>query len=421
MKYAINNATIVDTGSQYHQKKVSLLIRNGRIEKISKKPFDEKKSIEGDALYVSKGWTDLRVHLKDPGFESHEKLEYLLDSAAKGGFTSILTLPNTNPPVQNKDMIHSLRARSVSHVVSILPSAVLSKDAKGEELAELIDLHTAGAVAFTDGDHDIHNSELLGHALLYIQKFNGLLLMHAEDKEVSQNGQMNEGEMSTILGMKGIPNIAESSRVKRDLELLAHYGGRLHFSHISTPESLALIKDAKKKKLNVSCDISVHHLLLDESMLGDYDSNYKLCPPLRSKNDIKAFWKALDDGTIDAIVSDHDAKDEESKNLEYDLADCGIIGLETLFAALYSSGKDKLDLESMIEKLTNGPDRILGRQREGIREGGEADLTVFGLDTSWVYDPETGGGRPKNSPFIGQRFDARVVAVFNKEQAFVNI
>ncbi len=421
MKYAINNVTILDQGSDFHKKKVSLLIENGKIKKISNTEIKASKSFSGDDLYLSKGWTDLRVHLKDPGFEQHEKFEYLMDSAARGGFTSILTLPNTDPVVGHKDMIKSLLSSAKSYAVDILPSAVLSKNAEGEELAEMIDLHTAGAKAFTDGDSDIRNTELLAHALLYTQKFDGLIISHAEDGEISQNGQMNEGETSTILGLKGIPNIAESSRVQRDLELLEHYGGRLHFSHISTPKSLELIKEAKKKGLNVTCDIAVHHLILDDSLLMDYDTNYKTCPPLRTKKEIEIFWKALKDGTIDAIVSDHNGINEESKNLEFDLASCGITGLETLFPAILKKAMDKIGLENLITKITDGPDAVLKRNRPSISEGIDADLTLFSLNTEWQYNPKSGGARPQNSPFIGKSFSSRVVAIFNKGLAFVNI
>ncbi len=421
MKYAINNVTILDQASDHHNQKVSLLIENGKIKQISKGPLKASKSFDGDDLYLSKGWTDLRVHLKDPGFEQDEKLEYLLESASRGGFTSILTLPNTDPVIGHKDLVKSLFNSSKSSPVNILASAVLSKNSDGEELAEMIDLHQAGAVAFTDGDKDIKNTELLAHALLYVQKFDGLIMCHAEDLEISENGQINEGETSTRLGLKGIPTIAESSRVQRNLELLEHYGGRLHFSHVSTPKSLELIRNAKKKNLKVSCDIAAHHLIMDDSSLMDYNSNYKTRPPLRTKKDIEIFWKALKDGTIDAIVSDHKGINEEGKNLEFDLADFGIIGLETLFPMLYKKADQLIGLEQLINKITDGPDFVLKRQRPAIAKGIDADLTLFSLNTEWQYNPKTGGGRPQNNPLKGHTFNSRVIATFNKGIAFVNL
>jgi dihydroorotase len=243
-------------------------------------------------------------------------------------------------------------------------------------------------------------------------------LIHAEDFELSQNGQMNEGEMSTLLGMKGIPHLAEYSRVKRDLDLLAHYGGRLHFSHISTPESLDMIRKAKKSGLQVSCDMAVHHLILSDDLLHDYDSNYKVNPPLREASVIKKFWKAIEDGTVDAIVSDHNPKDEESKNLEFDLADDGIIGLETLFPALFTHGKSKVSLDQMIDKLTDGPDGVLGRKRAPFAEGVAADFTLFSTESEWQYD--IADGEAFNSPFLGETFEARIIAVINKEYVFIN-
>lgn len=420
MKYAINNAKVIDPGSKYHGKKVSLLIDKGKIVEISNDSIKASNSFSGEGLHVSKGWTDLRVHLKDPGLEHQERIDYLLESAARGGFTSILTLPNTQPVIEHKDQIKNLLNFQSDFPVDILPSAVLSKKAEGEELAELIDLNEAGAVAFTDGDTDLKNSELLAHALLYTQKFDGIILIHAEDSEISQNGQMNEGKTSTTLGLKGIPNIAETSRVQRDLELLEHYGGRIHFSHISTIKSLDLIKKAKNKGLNVSCDISVHHLVFDESALENYDTNFKLLPPLRGKKEVQAFQKYIKDGTIDAIVSDHNAKDEESKNLEYDLADFGVTGLETLFPALNDRLGEELGLETFIACLTEGPDKILKRKRNSIQEGIDADLTLFALNSKWQYNPKKGGGRPLNSPYLEADFNTRIIATFNKDQVLVN-
>lgn len=421
MKYAINNVTILDQGSDFHKKKVSVLIDQGKIKEITNKEIKAAKSFSGDDLFLSKGWTDLRVHLKDPGFEQDEKFEYLMESASRGGFTSILTLPNTDPAIGHKDMIRSLLNSARPYAVRILPSAILSKNAQGVELSEMIDLHSAGAIAFTDGDRDIRNTELLAHALLYIQKFDGLILSHSEDSEISQNGQMNEGEASTRLGLKGIPNIAESSRVQRDLELLEHYGGRLHFSHISTPKSLDLIKSAKKKGLKVSCDIACHHLILDETFLMDYDTNYKTSPPLRTKKETEVFWKAIGDGLIDAIVSDHNAINVENKDLEFDLAQFGLIGLETFVPSIMEEAEKKIGLEKLINKITDGPDGVLKIKRPSISKGIDADLTLFSTNSEWQYNPKSGGARPQNSPFIGESFKTRVVATFNKGIAFVNI
>ena len=420
MSYAINNVKVIDPGSKFHNKKVSILIKNGKIEDISNRELKGKKLIKGDQLYISKGWIDLRAHLKDPGFEQKETLEQLLHSASIGGFTNILCLPNTDPVVQNKNIIKNILSRSSEFPVDVLVSAGISKDLKGEELSELMDLSNAGAIAFTDGDRDIANTELLGHALLYTKNFDGLVMLHCEDGDISQNGQMNEGEMSTILGLKGIPHLAESSRVERNISLLEHYGGRMHISHISSPESLEMIKKAKKKGLQITCDVSINSLVMDESTVLQYDSNFKTVPPLRSKTTIKKLWKGLKDGSIDAVVSDHNAQDEESKNLEFDLAEPGILGLETLFHLLVKEAGDDFKIEAIVEKISSNPEKILGLSREGIEKGAEADLTLFSLNNSWEYDRDFDKGLAQNSPFIGEVFKTRVLATFKNKHVFTN-
>lgn len=420
MSYAINNVIVIDPDSKHHKKKVSILIKNGRIEEISKKELKAKQVFEGGDIYISRGWIDLRVHLKDPGFEQKETLEQLLQAASRGGFTNILCLPNTEPVIQNKNLIRNLLSRSTDYPIDLLVSAGISKNLKGEELSELMDLHNAGAIAFTEGDIDLENSELLGHALLYSKNFEGLLMLHCEDKNISQNGQMNEGEMSTVLGLKGIPHLAETSRIERNISLLEHYGGRMHISHVSCPESLEIIRKAKRKGLNLSCDVSINNLVLDESLLKEYNSNYKTNPPLRSKQSQKKLWKALKDGTIDAVVSDHNAQDEESKNLEFDFAEPGIIGLETLFHLLFNNGSKDLDIEDMINKISYAPEKILKLKRDEIREGAMADLTMFSLNNSWEFNRDYDKGLAHNSPFIGEVFNTRVLATFKNKHVFTN-
>jgi dihydroorotase len=419
MKILIKSAEILDSESSFHKKKKNIFIEDGIIKSISDKETKADKVIDATGLKLSIGWFDMRCALRDPGYEHKEDIYSINRAAAFGGFTEIACLPNTNPIIQSKDVVSYIKNKASETLIDIHPIAAVTLDTKGEELTEILDLHYGNAIAFSDGNEPLWHSDVLYKALQYLQTFDGLLINHAEDKMLTRSGQMNEGKVSTMLGLKGIPKIAEELMVERDLKILEFAGGRIHFSHISSPKSLDMIRTAKKKGLNVTCDIAVYQLVLDDSLLSGFDTNYKVNPPLRGKEDLKFFWKALADDTIDAIVSDHNPQDEESKNLEFDLADFGMIGLETAFGALMMGNKD-MKLEQLLEKITYTPRRILRLRFPKIEEGETANLTLFDPNKEWTFDKTYIQSKSKNTPFVGRKLKGKAIAVFNKGKFVIN-
>jgi dihydroorotase len=281
-------------------------------------------------------------------------------------------------------------------------------------MTEMLDLHHAGAIAFTDGNKPVWHTGVMVKALQYLQPINGLLINHAEELALTQYGQMNEGQMSTYLGLKGIPKLAEELMIARDIELLRYAGGKIHFSRVSSPKSLELIKAGRKAGLSITCDVAVHQLIFTDKDLTTFDSNLKVNPPLRSKDTVNMLWKALADGVIDVIVTDHSPQDEESKKLEFDQAAFGMLGLETAFAALNTSGK--LELAKLITKFTTAPRTILQVSQPQIVVGEKANLTLFDPTHSWKYEANMIKSKSKNTPFVGRTFKGRVKAVFNKNK-----
>jgi dihydroorotase len=409
------NATILDPNSPFHGKKRNVLVENGVIKTITDKEVNASNVVESSKLHLSPGWLDLRVSTGDPGFEHKEDLNTVVKAAAQGGFTSIAVLPNTNPTIQTKESITYILSKTKGAVVNVFPLGAISINNKGEELTEMIDMHHAGAKAFTDGNKPMWHSDLLLRALLYTQPLNTLLMIHAEDKYLSMGGQMHEGKTSTVLGLKGMPKLAEEIMVERDLSILQYTGGRIHFSHLSSPKSLELVKDAKRKGQKVTCDIAAYQLMLDDNLLTSFDTNLKVNPPLRNKKDIDSFWKYLADGTIDAIISDHCPQDSESKQLEFDLAEFGIIGLETAFA-IACTANQKLELEQLVEKFSIQPRNILQVLQPVIKEGEKAELTAFDPTVQWTVEKKHIKSKSINTPFIGKNLKGKVLGIYNQKQ-----
>jgi len=418
MNITFRSATILDPRSKHHNKQVDISIKSGRINKIGKVDGSSGKEIDAKEMFVSPGWFDMSCMFGDPGFEFKEDRQSGCATAAAGGFTGVALLPNTNPVVETKNDIAYLKTLNSHHVASIFPVAAVTKGAKGEDLTEMIDLHHAGAVAFSDGVNSLWNSDILLKTLLYLQKFGGLLISRPEDTMLTQFGSMNEGLQSTISGMKGMPNISEELMIVRDLRILEYTGGKIHFANISTAESVKLIRNAKKEGFKVTCDVAAHQLVLDDSLIHDFDTNLKVNPPLRTKKDITALIKGLEDDTIDAIVSAHRPQDEESKKLEFDHAEFGQIGLQTVLPILIQlSGK--LPLEKMIQKLTVAPRVILGLEIPELKNGAEANLTVFDPKSKWTFDKGSNHSKSINSWFYGKELVGRVIATVNGQNSYV--
>ena len=420
MKLLIKSAKIIDGSSEFHQKNKDILVDNGVILQIADNiETKANQVIEGENLHISAGWIDMRVQPRDPGFESKEDIESLLKAAMAGGFTEILTLPNTKPVVQTKEAIAYYKRLTINELVEIYPAAAVTKNCEGKDFTEMYDLHKAGAVAFTDGEKPLWNADILLKTLQYLSPIKALLMNRPEEPTLAHFGQMHEGISSTLLGLKGIPAAAEELMIMRDLKLLEYAEIKaeksiLHFSTISTAKSVELIREAKKKGLPVSCDIAAHQLVFTDEDLIDFDTNFKVNPPFRSKKDIAALQKGLADGTIDTIVSDHSPQDEEAKNLEFDLADFGIIGLETAFAA--ANTFSKLSLEKLIEKFTKNPRQLLSNQQVSIKINEPANLTIFDPNQEFIFTEKDIFSKSKNTPFVGKKLIGKVIKVINKNK-----
>lgn len=418
MSVLITEVKIIDPDSTHNGKKKNVLIQKGRIEYIGLDKPKASKVISASGCLLSVGWIDMKANFCDPGLEHKEDLSTGMATAMAGGFTEVALVPNTEPVIQSKNDILYLRRLNKTSLVQLRPMAAVTKNAAGEELTEMLDMRAAGAIAFTDGNNHIWNTDILLKALQYVQKFNGLIIDRGQDTWLSLFGNMNESVNSTLLGMKGIPNLAEEIAISRDIEVLKYAGGRLHLSNLSTAGAVDLVRKAKKKGLNISCDVAAHQLLYDDSSVLEFDTNYKVNPPFRSKKDIKALTKGLKDGTIDAIVSAHEPQDVESKNMEFDNADFGVIGLQTVLPILLEL-KDKISLEKLIPLVTRHPRNILQLDQPTIAKGALANLTLFDPRLSWNYNEKTNLSKAHNSPMFGQTLKGKVLAVFNNHQEWI--
>lgn len=421
MKIYIKDATVYDSKSPYHQKNINILIEDGLIKSINPDNVpDGVEEVSHEGLMVSPSWFDMRIFSGEPGEEYREDLDSMSRVLESGGFGAGLLMPNNVPVTQNKSAVKSILAHNTTHTAALLPAAAISKDAEGEEMNEMLDLHHAGAIAFTDGANPLWNSDLLVKTLQYLQKFDGLLINFPQDRKLAMFGQMNEGVISTGLGMKGIPNIAEEIVIQRDLELLRYAGGKIHFSSISTAKSVALIKEAKNEGLKVSCDVSIHHLILDDSNLESFDTNYKVLPPLRSTEDVNALIEGVNDGTIDVIVSSHQPYDEDHKKMEFDLASFGIMGAQIVYPLYHQFLKDKIDLDTFLQCISVAPRNVLGLEQSSVQEGEEAKLTVFTESYHWKFDANHNQSKSNNSPFMGSTFNALALGVINGKKHYLS-
>lgn len=419
MKVLIRSVHVVDKNAPVHGQVTDLLIEDGIITQVgSGIQVSDAEVINGEGLSVSPGWVDMRVASRDPGFEHKEDLISVRAAAAHGGFTEIVLLPNSEPVVHSKDTLNYIRQSGKGGLVTLHVAGAVSRNTEGVDFTEMIDLHHAGAVAFTDGVNSVQHADLLLKTILYLRPLDALLMNRPEDRQLTLYGQMHEGVTSTLIGMKGIPAIAEEMMLHRDLKLLEYALGNnnysserpaLHISLVSTKRAVELIREAKAKGLPVSCDVAAHQLAYADTDLIDFDTNLKVNPPFRPVADSDAIREGLTDGTIDAIVSDHSPHDEESKNLEFDHADFGMTGLETAFSlAVMHSG---LSTEDIVEKLTVQPRRILRLPEQSVQVGQVANLTFFQTDSEWTF--EKSYSKSKNTPFMGKILKGKVRGVVN--------
>lgn len=417
MNVLIRKATIIDKNSSYNGQKVDLLIENGQISKIDADiQADVSKVIEGAHICVSIGWMDIGTQIGDPGYEHREDLHSASLAAAAGGFTAIACYPNSNPVVDSKSGILYIKQNTNHNLVNFYPIGAISEKCEGKDITEMIDMQRAGAVAFSDGKYPLQDNGLMMRALLYIKSFNGVIINQPQDKTIVHDGQANEGIVSTSLGIRGIPNMAEEIMLQRDIFLANYTQSRLHVANISTAAAVEMVRKAKQDGLQITASVAAMNLAYADTAIHGFDSNYKVLPPLRTEKDIKALKDGLQDGTIDLINSNHTPLEEEAKKLEFTYAEFGIIGLETSFAVANMNLAKCLSLEQLIEKLTIAPRQLLEIEIPIIEEGNRANLTIFDPKHNWVYEEKNIKSKSKNSPFIGQKLKGKVLGVINNEQ-----
>ncbi|MEJ7778188.1 MAG: dihydroorotase [Daejeonella sp.] len=409
----IQSATILDPRSKLNGKVSDVLVIDGIISETGKKiaaPDENTEIIRAKGQYLAPGFFDLNVNFGDPGLETKEDVISGSAAAAAGGFTGLALMPNTQPPVHSKAEVSYLVNRAKNNLVDIYPLGCISHNCEGKELAEMYDMQQSGAIAFTDGAKPVGNAGLMSRALLYTRSFDGLIFSHAEDQDIAGRAKMNEGVMSTFLGMKGNPSLAEELMISRDLYLAGYNDAKIHFSTISTAGSVDLIRKAKKSGLKVTCDVAVHALVLTDDLLEGFDSNYKVKPPLRTKGDQKALIAGLKDGTIDAIVSQHTPHEIEFKNVEFETASYGITGLQTAFPLALRAG---LSPALIVEKMSVNPRNILGLPDAVLEAGNSGNFILFDTSEEWILNESTNLSRSINSPFIGESLSGKIKLVYN--------
>jgi len=412
MQLLIKNARVIDAKSKTDDC-LDVLITGGKIAKLAKNiKAKDAKIFDAKGLIVMPGLVDMHVHLREPGFEYKETILTGSKAAAAGGFTSVCCMPNTDPVVDNQEVVEFISSQSKkAGLINVFCVGAITKGLKGRELSDIGDLKAAGCVALSDDGNPVMNSEIMRRAMEYAGMFGLPIISHSEDIDLSAGGVMNEGLVSTKLGLKGIPRVAEISMVSRDIELSRYTGTPLHIAHVSCRESIDLIKKAKKQGIKVTCECTPHHFSLSEEELIDYDTNKKVNPPLRSRDDIKALIDALKDGTIDAIATDHAPHAETEKDIEFDQASFGIAGLETALglAVLKLVDKGVLSFMDLVRKMSYNPASILNLGKGCIYEGQDADLTVFDPNKEWEVTVDSFLSKSKNSPFICKRLKGKVI------------
>jgi dihydroorotase len=413
--YLIRNAILLNEGHKHHSQKVDILITEGKIVKIGKEIKADATLIEGAELYVSVGWTDLRCHLTDPGHEQKDTIDTLLDTAAAGGFTRVVTLPDSDPAITDKSRVNYLKNRSVNHLVDLLPAGMLSASSQAENLSELFDMYQAGAVAFTNGDSDLSNG-LLKKALLYTKPFGARVITHPSDKSLEQAGTVNESENTVHTGLRTSSSLAEYVRVSEQIEIAKYCGAHLHLSALSCKESVDLVKQAKKEGVNITCDVAIANLCFTDMEVLSFDENFKLYPPLRTEQDRKALVKGVKDGTIDAISSNHTPQNIEKKQMEFDYADYGSLTLQQLFAWYVEYLAEDMSAEQFVKAVTQGPDTALGMEHHTLQVGDLANLTVVDKTAEWVLDSTTNKSLSKNTHTWNAKLTGKVKAIFHRKK-----
>ncbi|MBK0402146.1 dihydroorotase [Adhaeribacter sp. BT258] len=415
MDVLFKNVKFFAPNSPFHLQSQSLHIQNGKIVTIGKGTSPAETEVDAEGLWVSAGWFDMHAEITDPGFEHKEDSVSVANAAAAGGFTEMLCFANTEPLLQTKNALQSLTQQTKNLPVTFHAVGGATMNGEGKDLTEILDMQAHGAIAFSDGNIGIQQAEVVLKALQYLQISDGLLINRAEHLKLNDRGQMHEGLVSTRLGLKGMPALAEELHLTRDLELLAFNGGKLHVPFISSAKSVEKIREAKAKGMQVTCGVATYQLAFTDEQIIPFDTNYKVNPPLRSAADRKALIEGLLDGTIDVLVSGHKPEDVENKKLEFDHAAFGMINLETAFSVARTFARE-LPLEVILEKIITNPRKILNLPQPEIKENSDANLTFFKPDGTWVYAENKVRSKSKNSPFIGMELTGKVFGTVHKGQ-----
>ncbi|WP_199137443.1 dihydroorotase [Pedobacter sp. ASV12] len=415
MNLLVKGITIADPNSEFNQQKADVRVEGGKIVAVEKQlsPLKNETVVEASGAILSPGFFDLNCMIGDPGLETKEDLQSGTAAAKAGGFTGIAVLPTTKPVVQTKGAVEYILNRAKNNLVDVHPIGAISNDLEGKELAELFDMKNAGAVAFSEGSKAIADDGFMSRALQYALGFEGLLMVYPENKSIAGKAQVNESKNNVLLGMKGIPALAEEMQLARDIYLATYHNAPIHISQISTAGSVALIKKAKKDGLKITCDVAAHQLVFTEDLLNDFDSNYKVKPPLRSKADNKALIAGLKDGTIDAVTSQHRPHEIEFKDVEFEIASYGIIALQTVLPLLLQAG---LDAGLIAEKLAINPRKLLKLEVPVIGIGATANFVVYHPQQEWEYNVNNNRSKAANSPLLGKTLKGKVQLVYNNKQ-----
>ncbi len=418
MTILVRKATIKDINSSHNNQQRDVLISNGvivEIEENIQKQAD--KILEAEGQLLSPGWVDMFVTGNDPGFEFKDDLTTTSKSAAKGGFTHVFLTPNTQPVVQNKSSVQYVSGKKTDYPVQLHPIGAITKNTEGKELTEMVEMKLAGAVAFGDGKKSVQSAGLLIKALQYVKAFDGIVIQIPDDQSVAPHGLMNEGVISTQVGLPGKPALAEEIMIARDIELARYTNSKLHITGITLAKSVEMIKKAKSEGLNITCSTTMHHLVFTENeLLKGYNTNFKLNPPLRSENDRLALVEGVKNGTIDCISSHHTPQNKDAKVCEFEYAGYGVIGLQAAFGVLNGVG---LNIDQILEAICYKPKQIFQLESK-IEVGAKADLTLFDLTTSYLLTKETLASKSENSPYLGQTLTGKVIATIQQDKLHIN-
>ncbi len=420
MKLLIKQAKVIDTSSPFNGKTIDVLIENGIVVQLSKKINSKADQVISEkGICISPGWVDVFANFCEPGFEQKETIQTGAKAAAAGGFTDVFLIPNTKPSIDNKSQVEYLKHKSKKLPITIHPIGAITKNTDGKELAEMYDMRAAGAVAFSDGTNSVQSAGLMVKALQYAKAHDGVLIQIPDDKSINPHGLMHESVISTQLGLPGKPSISEELMVARDIKLSEYTDSRIHFTGIASKESIDRIKKAKKENLKISCSVTPYHLFYSDENLKDYDSNFKVNPPIRSASDRKALQKAIMDGTIDCIATHHHPHEKDSKVCEFEYAKFGMTGLETAYGVLKTAMPNISD-EKLVEIFSTNSRKIFNLPAASIKKDAAACITLFHPNKKWNYKIETIQSKSQNSPFIENQFTGKIIGIINKQQVFLN-